>query len=84
MHEVGRRQDLQAPEKPREEVLVVANFNSSPQHMNLSVLGNRGQFQFAQLRDLVSGESPAIFKDELVIPPYSFYWLTDQNTFAIL
>lgn len=66
------------PERTSEQVLVVANFDSKPQHLSLSQLGNIGHFQFAALQDHVSGDSPAIFKDELVIPPYHFYWLTDQ------
>ncbi len=72
------------PECGREEILVVANFDSKPQHLNLSDLGNRGHFYLAHLKDLISGGSPAIFKDELVIPPYHFYWLTDQYSTAQL
>ncbi|MGB5324008.1 MAG: alpha-glucosidase C-terminal domain-containing protein, partial [Pseudomonadales bacterium] len=67
------------PERHAEQVLVVANFDSKPQHLNLTDLRNRGQFQYAQLRDYVSGDSPAIFKEALVIPPYRYYWLSDQH-----
>ena len=70
------------PERNAEQVLVVANFDSRPQYLNLSDLGNRGQFQYARLSDYVSGESPAIFNEELVIPPYHFYWLSDQSPVA--
>ncbi len=72
------------PESDREQVLVVANFDANPQHLNLTALGNRGLFQYAQLRDLITGDIPAIFKDELVIPPYQFYWLSDQYSTAVL
>ncbi len=72
------------PESDKEEVLVVANFDSKPQHLNLFDLGKRNNFFFAQLKDLISGDSPAIFKDELVIPPYHFYWLSDQHSMARL
>jgi len=72
------------PERRREEVFVIANFDANPQSMNLSVLGNRGQFEYAHLRDLITGDSPALFKDDLVIPPYSSYWLSDQYTTAIM
>lgn len=72
------------PERDKEEVLVVANFDSKPQHLNLADLGNRGHFEYAQLRDLITGDAPAIFKDELVIPPYHFYWLSDQYSSAVL
>jgi len=67
------------PEKSGEKVLVVANFDSRPQHLDLTNLANRGQFQYGQLQDLVSGESPSMFKNQLVVPPYRFYWLTDQR-----
>jgi amylosucrase len=60
-------------------VLVVANFDDAPQYLDLSSLGNRGLFQFHGLMDLYSGESPALFKDQLVVPPYHFYWLTDER-----
>lgn len=61
-----------------EPVLVVCNFDNRPQMLNLSELGNRGLFELGQLRDLATGESPALFKDQLVIPPYRYYWLTVQ------
>ncbi|OOZ35643.1 alpha-amylase family glycosyl hydrolase [Solemya velesiana gill symbiont] len=72
------------PEKSSESVLVVANFDASPQYLNLDDLGNRGVFQQGQLQDICSGESPALFKDQLVIPPYRFYWLTDQRPGVLL
>jgi len=71
------------PERDKEEVLVVANFDAKPQYLNLSDLGNRLHYEYSQLRDLVSGDIPSIFKDELVIPPYHFYWLSDQYSTAI-
>ena len=67
------------PMLPSDNVLVVANFDGAPQSLNLSDLSNRGDFAFAQLQDLYSGESPSLFKDELVIPPYRFYWLSDRG-----
>lgn len=71
------------PERTAEQILVVANFDAKPQHLNLGSLGNRVSFQYAQLRDCITGEIPSIFKDELVIPPYRFYWLSDQSSIAI-
>jgi len=62
-----------------DNVLVVGNFDSSPQSLTLSNLSNRGHFEYAHLQDLYSGESPTLFKDQLVIPPYRFYWLTDRG-----
>ena len=63
---------------PTGSVLVVANFDDSPQYMELDSLGNRGMFGYGSLQDLYSGESPRLFKDQLVVPAYRFYWLTDQ------
>jgi amylosucrase len=67
------------PMMPNGSILVVANFDDSPQYMELSILGNRGMFGHGNLLDLCSGESPRLFKDQLVVPPYHFYWLTDQR-----
>jgi amylosucrase len=47
--------------------------------MELSALGNRGMFEYGNLKDIYSGESPSLFKDQLVVPPYHFYWLTDER-----
>jgi len=60
-------------------VLVVANFDAAPQHLDLNILSNKAFLQYRQLKDLCSGESPAMFKDQLIVPPFRFYWLTDQQ-----
>ncbi|MES9963658.1 MAG: alpha-amylase family glycosyl hydrolase [Candidatus Sedimenticola sp. 20ELBAFRAG] len=67
------------PERHNETVLVVANFDDAPQYLDLSNLGHKGLFKYGQPQDLASGESPALFKDQLVVPPFRFYWLTDQR-----
>jgi len=67
------------PLMQNDNVLVVGNFDSSPQSLTLSDLSNRGYFEYGQLNDLYSGESPTLFKDQLVVPPYRFYWLTDRG-----
>ena len=64
-------------EIPSEVVLVVANFDSEPQYLDLKDLGNRGAFEYGKIRDLHSGEVPSMFKDQLVVPPFHFYWLCD-------
>ena len=64
-----------------DNVLVVGNFDSSPQSLALSNLSNRGRFEYSKLQDLYSGESPTMFKDQLVVPPYRFYWLTDRGQY---
>ena len=62
---------------PQERVLVVANFSPRPQHLTLDDLGTWGM-QYQTMVDLYRGESPDIFKDSLVIPGYSFYWLAQR------
>ncbi len=64
--------------QPTSRVLVVANFDGSPQHLELEDIGRKAYFRNGSVRDLYSGERPAMFNGELVIPPYRFYWLTDQ------
>jgi amylosucrase len=66
------------PDRPGETILVVGNFDDAPQYLELNKLGNRGKFEYGRIKDLYSGESPSLFKDQLVIPPHHFYWLTDQ------
>jgi len=59
-------------------VLVVANFDSMPQHLNLNDVSNWFSNQYGQIIDLYSGQSPDIFNDTLVVPGFSFYWLNGQ------
>jgi len=67
------------PDMRNDNILVVGNFDDSPQSLTLGELSNRGSFEYGQLQDLYTGESPTLFKDQLVIPPYRFYWLTDKG-----
>ncbi len=62
-------------ESSDQSVLVVANFHDHPQQLDVSDLGNRERFSLGQLQDVVTGESPAMFNNQLVIPPNRFYWL---------
>ncbi len=64
-------------QKPNEQVLVVANFSNKPQSSNLEEIGSWGA-QYRQLVDAYSGENPDIFKNNLVISGYSFYWLCER------
>lgn len=66
------------PQHQAEEVLVLANFDAEYQHLDLSDLGLRSTFRVQQLQDLVSGGSPAMFKEQLVVPPFGFYWLRNS------
>ncbi len=62
----------------RNRVLVVANFDSKPQHLNIEEVGSSMHIRHETVYDLYSGDKPAMFKEALVIPPYQFYWLSDQ------
>ena len=59
-------------------VLVVGNFDTSPQHLDLGLLSHKPHSEYGQVKDLYSGEQPAMFGSELVIPPLAFYWLTGE------
>jgi len=58
-------------------VLVVGNFSDTPQYLDLLLLRQMGFFKINGVRDLFTGESPPIFNDQLAIPAYGFYWLTE-------
>jgi len=60
-------------------VLVVVNFDANPQYLDLNNPNIKAVLSHGYISDLVSGDTPAMFKDQLVIPPYHFYWLTDQQ-----
>ena len=59
-------------------VLVVANFDAHPQYLDLNQANVKSILSYGRIKDLVSGDTPAMVKDQLVIPPYHFYWLSDQ------
>ena len=59
-----------------ERVLVIGNFDENPQFLDLNDLRNKGFYQYGIIVDLFSNETPAIFHDQLVIPPLQFYWLS--------
>jgi len=59
-------------------ILVVGNFGVTPQHLDLNALTHKPDQQYNQIRDLYSGERPALLDGELVIPPLGFYWLTGE------
>ena len=64
--------------KHTERVLVVANFNGKPQHLNLEDVSTWTHPQYGQLVDLYTGQQPDIFKNSLVIPGFTFYWLSER------
>ena len=60
-------------------VLVVVNFDANPQYLDMAHPHIKSALSYGHITDLISGDTPAMFKDQLVIPPYHFYWLTDQQ-----
>ena len=58
-------------------VLVVANFDRVAQRFDMNSLGNRATFGYGLLRDLCTGESLSLTGNELIVPPHSFYWLSE-------
>jgi amylosucrase len=70
---VFERYDLS---KPGNSVLVLANFDSKPQSLSLEELGKQWFPQYTQLTDLYTGQTPDIFNETLVIPGFSFNWLS--------
>jgi amylosucrase len=69
------------PQMQSDQVVVVGNFDGSPQSLALGDLSIRGHFEYGQLRDLYSGEAPTQFNDQLVVPPYRFFWLSDARVY---
>jgi amylosucrase len=59
-----------------ERVLVIGNFDESPQYLDLQDLMSKGFFHHGQVIDLFSKEVPSMFHNQLVIPPLQFYWLS--------
>lgn len=62
--------------RPSERVLVVANFDSNPQYLDLDRISTRGISLHGQKIDLYTGSKPAQFENRIVLSPYQFYWLS--------
>ena len=58
-------------------VLVLGNFDSLPQHLDLEVLRKLGFFKLGNIKDLCTGENPPIFNNQLALPAYGFFWLSE-------
>jgi amylosucrase len=57
-------------------VLVITNFDSTPQTIDIKPLMQKGFFQYKNIKDLCSGVSIVIDEDLLTIPELSTYWLS--------
>lgn len=60
-------------------VLVVVNFDPKPQYLDMDDPYIKSVLSHGHAKDLVSGDTPAMFNNQLVIPRYHYYWLTDQE-----
>lgn len=56
-------------------VLVIGNFDSRPQSLNIEVLRKKGFFQHHSARDLHSGDNIELQESTLEVPALGFYWL---------
>lgn len=68
----------QSTTKQTDSVLVVANFDNKPQSLNMKDIASFSGQQNNQLIDLVSGQTPDIFNDMLIIPGFCCYWLKEM------
>ena len=59
------------------KVVVVANFDGAPQHLDLEELRSAGLTGLREIRDLATGESPPVLNGQLGIQAYGFYWLAE-------
>jgi len=65
------------PQNSRARIMVVANFDDEPQWMSFDILSQLGFSQCKNITDIYSGKSPSMLDDRIVIPPLSFYWLSE-------
>ncbi len=61
----------------RNRVLVAGNFNVEAQALHIGTPRSHGFFQQDAMKDLCSGMRIVSENDTVIIPPLSFYWLTD-------
>ena len=71
---------LRIDPKNHEHILVISNFDATYQSLNLLEI-DTPTLRFndsKEIKDLYSGEAPSLFKDQLVLPPFRFYWLSSH------
>ncbi len=64
-------------QRSSEKVLVLANFDSNPQYLDLSALSHTGFNIYTRFIDLYSGKKPFQHDERIVLQGYQFYWLTE-------
>jgi amylosucrase len=63
---------------PSEHILVIANFDNNPQHLNMHDIADQAIPRHGRLIDLYTGQTPETFNGTLVVPALSFYWLREM------
>ncbi|ESS71834.1 amylosucrase Ams [Methyloglobulus morosus KoM1] len=64
-------------QRPSERVIVIANFDAKPQHLDLEVISGKGINLYGQFNDLYTGRNIAQYDRQIVLQAYQFYWLTE-------
>ena len=65
-------------QRPSENVLVIANFDSEQQDIGTDILREAGFTLPEQLVDLISGMRPGIQEQRLLVPACHIYWLSES------
>jgi len=71
------RTDIHHAHNGRSRVLVVSNFNTAAQRLQLGALRPHGLFQQVAMRELCSGERIMVEDDAVMVPPLTCCWLID-------
>lgn len=73
---------LRIDQNQKNHVLVVGNFDASSQYLDLVDIDNNSLRlnDSDHIIDLYSGQPPTMFKNQLVLSPFRFYWLSNTNS----
>lgn len=61
-----------------EKVLVIANFDSKPQYFHLDSIRNKGFNIYSNFIDLLTGNSPELDEDNIIVQGYRVCWLREK------
>ncbi len=72
---------LRLDPQEKNPILIIGNFDASYQYLDLADLdSNMLKFNDDEdIIDLYSGEPPTMFKNQLVLSPFRFYWLSTSS-----
>ncbi|MGI0482833.1 alpha-amylase family glycosyl hydrolase [Geminocystis sp. CENA526] len=69
---------LRIDPEEKNNVLVIGNFDANSQYLDLGEI-HHNLFRLLNSNDIIdlySGKNPTMFKDQLVLSPFRFYWLS--------